>query len=297
MDARLSEAGRFASKNILNVSLSRGHVAESSLKRQVAEYVADRQNDDGGYAFAQGLESNAQDTYYGLAILKLLGSPFPNTERTIMWLNEFDLSNIYSHYYVGKAFTLCNKRMGRRFRDFVSSTINSGRYFGNADVYIEVPSEFEFALMVLELASILNVKPDGEELKRWILEYKNMDGGFGAYGHSSINSTYYAVASLGLLKVDRRDLFDAVRFVRKCEQPFGGFTVIPRSAPPYMEHTYYGVMTLELLGENCRFPSQTVDFVLKCQRRNGGFARSDLGISTFENTFQAISVLRRLGFI
>jgi hypothetical protein len=88
-----------------------------------------------------------------------------------------------------------------------------------------------------------------------------------------------------------------VEFVRKCEQPHGGFTVIHRSVTPYMEHTYYGVMTLDLLGESCRFPWQTMDFVLKCQRDNGGFARSDLGISTFENTFQAVNVLRKLGFL
>jgi len=56
-------------------------------------------------------------------------------------------------------------------------------------------------------------------------------------------------------------------------------------------------MTLDLLGKNRRFPSQTTDFILKCQRANGGFARSDLGISTFENTFQAVSMLRKLGMV
>ena len=62
-----------------------------------------------------------------------------------------------------------------------------------------------------------------------------------------------------------------------------------------MEHTYYGVMTLDLLGEKSKYPSQTIDWILKCQNKNGGFARSDLGISTFENTFQAITMLQKLG--
>jgi hypothetical protein len=66
---------------------------------------------------------------------------------------------------------------------------------------------------------------------------------------------------------------------------------------PYMEHTYYGVMTLDLLGGTCRYPSQTTDFLLRCQNKNGGFARSDLGISTFENTFQAVELLRKLSFM
>ena len=294
MGVRLREAGRFASESTVNASLNTRQIADSSLGKRIAEYTVNRQNDDGGYAFAQGLESNAQDTYHGLVILSLLGSPFPNMERTVEWLCNFDLSSIYSYYYVGKSLALCSKHVGSRFRDFVSSAISSGRYFRTVDVYVEVSSEFESTLMILELASILDIKPYGEEVKRWLLIHRNKDGGFGAYGYSNINSTYYAVASLDLLKVDRRDLSDTVIFVRKCERSYGGFTVIPRSAPPYMEHTYYGVMTLDLLGENCRFPSQTIDFVLKCQRDNGGFARSDLGISTFENTFHAVSIMQKL---
>jgi hypothetical protein len=260
-------------------------------------YVVNRQNDDGGYAFAQGLDSNAQDTYYGLAVLNILGSPFPHLDRTIEWLRDFDLCSIYSYYYIGKALTLCNKHVGSQFRDYVETAVSSGRHFGNVDVYVEVSSEFESSLMFLELASILKISPDGEEARRWLLRYRNKDGGFGARGYSNINSTHHAIACLSLLNTTRRDLNDTVGFVRECEQPHGGFTVIPRSVTPYMEHTYYGVMTLDLLGESCRFPWQTMDFVLKCQRDNGGFARSDLGISTFENTFQAVNVLRKLGFL
>lgn len=86
-----------------------------------------------------------------------------------------------------------------------------------------------------------------------------------------------------------------LRFVRAIEKPHGGFTVMPVNFTPYMEHTYYGLMTLELLGEKSRFPSQTITWVLSCQNNNGGFARSDLGISTFENTFQAVSMLPKIG--
>ena len=297
MDVRLSEAGRFASKSTVSASLNNRQTADSPLSKRIVAYVVNRQNDDGGYAFAQGLDSNAQDTYFGLAVLNILGSPFPHKERTIEWLRVFDVHSIYSYYYIGKALTLSKKPLSSQFRDHVETAISSGRYFGNVDVYVEVSSEFESTLMFLELAAILKMNPDGEEARRWLLNYRNKDGGFGPPRHSNINSTYYAIASLDLLKIDRRDFDETVGFLRKCEQPHGGFTVIPRSVTPYMEHTYYGVMTLDLLGENCRFPSQTMDFVLKCQRGNGGFARSDLGISTFENTFQAVNMLRKLGFL
>jgi hypothetical protein len=147
--------------------------------------------------------------------------------------------------------------------------------------------------MVLELANLLGVDP-GNDVAEWLLRYKNGDGGFGAHKHSNVNSTYYATASLDLLGFDMESLQGTTAFLRSCEKPYGGFTVVPHSFAPYMEHTYYGVMALDALGENCEFRPQTVDFVLRCQNGNGGFARADLGISTFENTFQAVSIVQKL---
>jgi hypothetical protein len=239
-------------------------------------------------------DSNAQDTYYGLAILSLLDSPFPNVDRTTKWLREFRLGSIYSYYNVGKALTLCGEDLDQRFRKYVTSTIASKRHFGSADVYVEVVSEFQIVHMVLELADLLGIDTAGHEIADWLFQFKNEDGGFGTHQHSNINSTYYAIASLGMLRVGKESLQRTVAFLRTCENPHGGFTVVPNSYAPYLEHTYYGVIALNALGENCRFPSQTIDFVLKCQNVNGGFARADLGISTFENTFQALSVMQKL---
>jgi hypothetical protein len=53
-------------------------------------------------------------------------------------------------------------------------------------------------------------------------------------------------------------------------------------------------MTLDLLGQKSKYPSQTKDWVLSCQNNNGGFARSDLGISTFVDTYYAIKLLQKL---
>jgi len=268
--------------------------ADASLTKNVVNYVVSRQNADGGYNFVQGDESNANDTYYGLAILKLLDSPFPNVEMTLDWLRKFRLGTIYSFYYVGKALSLCGEDLGNRFEKYVVSTITSKRHFGSMDVYIEVASEFRATHMVLELANLLGVDLTSKDVVDWFLAHKNEDGGFGAHSHSNINSTYYATACIRLLKYDMGNLQSTVAFLRACEKPYGGFTVVPQSFAPYMEYTHYGVMALDALGENCRFPSQTVDFVLSCQNANGGFARADLGISTFENTFQAVNAMQKL---
>ena len=268
-------------------------VNDASLTKNVIDYIISRQNVDGGYTFVEENDSNAQDTYYGLAILKLLGSPFPNVEKTVEWLREFSLGSIYSYYYVGKALSLCDEDLGNRFQKYVVSTIAAKRHFGSVDVYFEVASEFRATHMVLELANLLNVDP-GKDVVEWLLKYKNGDGGFGAHNHSNVNSTYYATASLDLLDFNMESFQDTIAFLRSCEKPYGGFTVVPNSFAPYMEHTYYGVMALDALGENCKFRQQTVGFVCRCQNANGGFARADLGISTFENTFQAVSVLQKL---
>jgi len=287
----LREAGRF------DLGLGKERFADSLTARKIIDYVVKRQNDDGGYTFCQGAESNAQDTYYGLAILEMLGSSFPHVEKTVTWLRELDLGSIYSHYYVVKALLLCGETPDNRFEERVVSTIKSDRHFGNVEVYAEVSSEFTVTLFVLELANMLNAKVDGDRVEKWLLECRNEDYGFGAHGYSNIISTYYAVASLNLLKNDMTGLRETEGFVRECEKPFGGFTVIPRSLTSYIEYTYYGIMTLDILGEKCRFPSQTADFILKCQMSNGGFARTDTGISTFENTFHAVNILKKFGVV
>jgi hypothetical protein len=56
---RLREAGRFASKSTANAILNIRQIIQSSLGRRIVEYVVNRQNDAGGYAFALSPDSNA----------------------------------------------------------------------------------------------------------------------------------------------------------------------------------------------------------------------------------------------
>jgi hypothetical protein len=268
---------------------------ESGWAKKVIDYVVNRQTEDGGYAFAQGsFESSCHDTYYGLAILKELDAGFPNTEKTLRFLEESRLDSIYALYYVTKARLLLGKGITAELTKHAASMLNSEKYFGSAKFFSEIPSEFITTHMALELANLLKIEVNSQEVFDWIGSFKNRDGGFGIRGSSNINSTYYATASIRLLKGKPEKLNDTVQYIRSCEKPYGGFTVIPINFMPYVEHTYFGVFTLDLLGEKCSYPQRTIDFLLQCQNSNGGFARSDLGISTFESTFQAISILKNL---
>jgi hypothetical protein len=278
----------------MNTLVEVKRLSDPSWTRRITNYVINRQNEDGGYTFCQGAESNGQDTCYGLTILSLLNANLPNIEKTVKFINDIRLGNIYSIYYVSKASLLFGKSIDSKLKKRVLSIFNSKAYFGSTDFFAEVSSEFTTTFMALELADLLKIKVNTKEVAEWLLRFKNDAEGFGTQGQSNINSTYYATASMSLLNERLRDLRETVRFVRACEKPYGGFTVIPMSIAPYMEHTYYGVMTLDLLGEKSRYPTQTIDWILKCQNKNGGFARSDLGISTFEDTYYAITILQKL---
>jgi len=280
----LREIGRF------NSGISSKQSA-STVAERVINYVVNRQNADGGYAFVQGTDSNAQDTYYGLAILHLLNAPFPNMQRTVKWLRDFVPDSHYAHYYVAKALKLCGEKPHENLKEFLLSQASKNE-FGTVDVYVEIASEFQFLSMITELANMVNIKIDYHKTVEWILNYQNSDGGFGAHGYSNLNSTYYALAVLSNINYNVKSLRKTLSYVRACEKPYGGFTIIPDSVNPYMEHIYYGTAALTILGETVRYPEETAEFILKCQNLNGGFARSDLGIATFEDTYYAISVLQ-----
>ncbi|MEM2122403.1 MAG: prenyltransferase/squalene oxidase repeat-containing protein [Candidatus Bathyarchaeia archaeon] len=276
--------------------LVRGLSLEFSWVKHVVRYVLDRRNMDGGYAFCQGLESNVQDTYYGLAILDILGASPPGVEETVEWLRGFKEYDLYSHYYVAKALRICGEEPDiEGLRGFISSLPVVQGDFDAEDIYIEAASELLPVYMMVELAVYAGVEVDPEKLIDRLLGFKNMDGGFGAGGYSNLNATYHAVASLRRLGFPAGSLRETLGFVRACERPSGGYTATPRSYGVYMEHVYYGVSILEFMGEDPGFPEETAEFIYSCQNSNGGFARSNLGISTFEDTFYAVSTLEKMG--
>ncbi|MEM3019484.1 MAG: prenyltransferase/squalene oxidase repeat-containing protein [Candidatus Bathyarchaeia archaeon] len=262
----------------------------------VLNYVLNRRNEDGGYAFAQGLDSNVQDTYYGLAILKILGVKPPNLEQTVSWLRRFPARDLHAQYYISKAFELCGEPIEGFLAERILSLRRPDGSFGTTDVDVEAPSEFLSTFMATELLKMLGIPWDSKKTVDWLLSHQNEDGGFGGYGRSNLRSTFHAVAALNNLGYSIESMKEVVAFVRSCELPSGGFSVVTEASTPYMEDVYCGVLLLDLVGERCAYPRETEIWVFRCLNSNGGFRRSaELGISTFEDTYFALSILRRLG--
>jgi len=270
--------------------------------KQIARYVRGRQNKDGGYTFAQWTESSAQDTFFALHILQLLGIEPERRKGTIQFLQErqnadgsYDSINVA--YYCVSALSCLGAKPRYNVRDFANSLKNPHGGFGSLDANIETSSELETTYLTLSvLKSFGDVVQD--EVIRFILGRMNRDGTFGrGSGYSRLASVHYAIASLVLLGDDVRSLDRTLEWVRHCELSNGGFTSDPRDASYLvLEDAYYGLNVLRHFGVGSRSPQASLQLVNRFQNKNGGFRRSIfMGISTFESTFHALSCLHLLG--
>ena len=266
----------------------------------IADYVSQRQNADGGYTFAQWSESSAQDTYYAIEILKMLGIQPHRSQTTINFLQKLQhadgsFDSIKVAYYVTRSLKKLGTRPGRGVEEYVLLAQDSvQRSLGSVEVNIEASSDMETLYFSLETLRLLGKPTESGTLPELILNLRNHDGSFGKSGYSRMASVYYALASLKLLGYNVNSLEGTLRWVRACENPSGGFARNPKDFDPYLvlEDLYYGLKSLRVLGETCLYPSLNRELIGKFQNGNGGFRRSIfLGISTFEDTFYALSSL------
>jgi hypothetical protein len=268
----------------------------------IVGYVTQRQNDDGGYTFAQWSESSAQDTYFALEILKMLGVQPLRSKSTINFLkglqhSDGSFDSVKVAYYVTRSLEELGTTPERGVEEYVLLAQNSASRLGSFEVNIEAASDVETLYLSLETLKLLGKPIESEAMPQRILNLRNHDGSFGKSGYSRLASVYYALASLKLLGYNLNSLESTLKWIRACEHPSGGFARFPKDFDAYLilEDAYYGLKALELLGETCQHISQNLQLIGKFQNGNGGFRRSIfLGISTFEDTFYALSSLETL---
>jgi len=264
---------------------------------KIVQYIQDRQNEDGGYFFAKGAESAAQDTYHAIKILKALEVKPQrqfDTTRFLRFLQHGDGSfdSINVAYYVASALYELQSKTSQSFDRFVLSTQRPDGGFGSLEADVESSSELETTYMALKLLKLDGHELHSDERTKLILGFRNPEGSFGKSGYSTSASTYYAVAILKLEGYDVKSLYDTLKWVRSCEISTGGFRRTPESVDPFLliEDSYFCVKILKIMGEMCRYPHETLRLMSRFQNGNGGFRRSIyLGISTFESTCQAVS--------
>ena len=292
-----------------------------------AGYVASKRGSDGGYLSYQYMdmfESAADDTFYALATLRLLGREAPGVEATEAFLKGLQLPgggyrSLLVAYYAVKALSLLGARLrdprgarsyilevaggiasGGEARGFIAEDEHfledgSLKSFDEAQLISggEVPSPLLAASLGLEALSLLGGPPEGfAELVGGVVEgYVERWRGS---AEPTLDSVFHALRVYRLL--GREPPRELGRYVEGCESEEGGFTVRPGVETRFLEHTYYGLRSLSLLGLEPRRPRRHVEHICSCQNGDGGFRRSPmLGLSTLENTFYAVAALVMLG--
>lgn len=266
----------------------------------IVDYILERQNPDGGYTFCRWTESNAQDTFYALNILDILGVQPINVDKTINFLKSLQHSDghfdsVKVAYYVIKSLLKFGEKTLKLPIDPIEYLPKLIESLESPFIDIEALSEVESIYMLVDLCTALNIKLDSEKITEAIFRIKNSDGSFGSAKRSKMASTFYTLGTLKNLGYDVSGLADTLKWIRKHEYAGGGFTHAPRAAPTYLEDTYFGIKSLEILNERIAYPRETLMFVARFQNPNGGFRRSIfLGISDFESTYQALSSIKVL---
>jgi len=259
-------------------------------KSLILGYVRGCLNSDGGYAFCAGLQSNVQDTFFALALLDMLESGDQGSPRTVEWLKAFPADDLRSHYYVNRSLALLGEDLSKN-RNAASALLGSIRL----DQTPVALSEFEALAMLAHLKRLLRLDGDPRTVQV-LLRFQNNDGGCGQRGHSSILATYHAVSALADLGYDLSNIRNVLGFTRACEDPQGGFTLVPNSGLPFIEETHAGIMILGAFNENVRNPQGCIRRIGGSLSSRGGFFRAEFGIPTLANTYYATAALMALGY-
>jgi len=266
----------------------------------IVGYVLERQNPDGGYTFCRWTESNAQDTFYALNILDILGVKPENADKTIGFLKglqhaDGSFDSVKVAYYVIKSLLMFGEKPLKPPIGLVEYLPKLIEDLESPFIDVEALSEVENIYMLVNICTSLNIEVDSERIIEAILRIRNSDGSFGSVKRSRMASTFYAVGTLKILNYDVSRLTSTLEWIKRLEYAGGGFSHSPGTAPTYLEDTYFGVKSLEIFNEKITYPEETLMFVARFQNPNGGFRRSIfLGISDFESTYQALSSIRVL---
>ncbi|MEM2187961.1 MAG: prenyltransferase/squalene oxidase repeat-containing protein [Nitrososphaerota archaeon] len=315
---------------------SRLELSSINARRAANYIISKKGRDGGylTYQYRGIFDSSVDDTYYAIKSLKLLGLDPPEPEKTISFLRSIQRDDggypsIEAAYYAIKGLSELGDRPEdpRGASDYLMLKLRNalrrkekkrgmskiaraveelhpkieGGVLKSWDLTeklynIEISSRLSDLHMIAEALEILGRKIDHEEkVKSVVLLYRMQDGGFGL-NYSSIDETFYALVVFEKLGCDVEKLGDTAAWVKECEDPLGGFRVMPSVKRAYLlSHLYYGLMSMRILRLKPKYVQQHLEFIMKCANYDGGFRNSvHIGLSSLEATFYALSSLAML---
>jgi len=252
-------------------------------KAKITKYIEDRYQSDGGYFFARVLPSGGADTYYAIRSLDMLGVNPQEPDGPIRFFSdcesEGNLDDIRGLFFATQTyktlrqqFSYTNKHIETLNRVFTESSVHH-------EVDIEASSELESLYLAVTIAEDVEISFDTEVIGNYIESVI----GFG------LATTYFALdiaEKLGYRngEFDKRVL-DYLLSEKDIESMF-------------LEQIYWFINSMKILNKNNENRERLLNLLTNFQNYNGGFRRSKyMGISTLEDTFYALSVLKQIDSI
>ena len=263
---------------------------------RVASYVESCRVADGGYFFAQIPPAGAQDTYFALASLRLLGRRPRDPARVKRWVREWsappgNVSSIHSVYLLCGLLGELGQSLdqARPYARALAGEENAlGGFGAYEDVYVESASELEATFEAVSVLSRLGQPLNRERVEGFLSRFRQRDGGFGV-NRSSLVSTYYACATLAQLGKPAASMEGTNLYLRRRAERWDVY---------FLDDVFWLVQGLSLTGSAQPFGASVATHVLACQRPQGGFARAPaMGIPTLEYTYYALQVLDSVGLL
>lgn len=279
---------------------------------KIYKYIEERHLDDGGYVFYRISPSLGRDTYQAVSVLNLLGLK-PKKLETILkfWDNEEkegNLNNLNGIFFALQTY----KELGLspdkflKYKKILQNIYQKQSFIspktvilkekklglfssGTETFYIDlVEKEIESTYFLIKTLVDLEINFDKQPVTNYLTNLQNKNGGFGKINKSQIPSTYYALKIYNLLGIK----FNKKKILNYLNREWNHIT--------YIEDYYWWIESMSIL--KVKIDSKKIKTISKflelCQKENGGFCRSQfIGIATIEDTFYAVSILRRLKLI
>jgi len=268
---------------------------------KVLGYISSRRHEDGGYCFVSALEeTNINDTYYAVKSYLVLGLEVPQKEKTIEFLYnaaQLQTASVGVAMAIEGLSLLGARELALEKIELLLRKYNplKGKFAvglgGSEEFGTATPLEATYwAVRAFKYSGYHVDEEMRERIREFIMRYR-MGSAYGVK-HPTTTMTYQALYSLRNL--DYRPP-RSEHFIKVEACPWGGFTEVPYSLPPYLEPTFYALRGLKLQGERPTCVRHHIHFIRTLQNPNGGFRRSvEMGISNFQNTYRALASLSTL---
>jgi len=271
-------------------------------KQRIVRYIEKRHLEDGGYFFARVLPSSGSDTCFAVKTLKLLNYQPSRPKKIIDYWQRESIDTIYGLYFAVETFkdlgvdTKKINKYSRLLKDFEkcylsenSKNVVNTKSLETAQLCTDLAdSELTSLFYWLSLCVDLEISFNKRMVIKKIIEIRNEDGGYGKIKKSQIASMFYA---LKIFKLLDHDIYKK-ESISYLDQEWNKIH--------YLEDFYWWTESMEMLGQTVdKYKKMKLSKLVElCQKDNGGFSRSQfMGIATIEDTFYAVSILRRLGLI